>query len=110
MCVITLTRRRVLTALVLLSLILVTIWFAGQCSVHSRFGRIYVAQMSESYSDTKMLWQVRQRAEVTVRSLLHLRICRPAPSNDHGPSRDYGLHVGPSLLGWSSHAASSTER
>ncbi len=110
MRVIALTRRRVLVALVLLSLLLATIRFAGHSSGHPKFGRIYATQMSESYSDTKMLWRVSQWAEVNVRSLFHLRARRQALSSDHGPNRDYGLHVGPSLLGWSSHAASSKER
>jgi hypothetical protein len=78
-----LKRRRVPVALVFLALVFAAIWFAGHRSVHPQFGHIHVAQMSESYSDTKTLWQDRQKAEAIVRSWLHLRAHRsPLPNSD----------------------------
>ena len=105
---IALKRRRVAIILVLLAVVFVATWFAGRTPQHPLFGRVHVARMSESYSDTEPFWQVRRKLADTARTLLHLRPKGPPTGSDHGVNTDYGLHVGPSLLGWSSHANSST--
>jgi hypothetical protein len=111
MRLIILNRGRVRVSLLFLTLILAVVWFARRSSVHPQFGQVYEAQMSESYNDTRRLWQLRHDAEASVRGFLHLRQQRPPPArSDHGPNSDYGLRVGPSLLGWSSHDNSFTNR
>jgi hypothetical protein len=97
-----LNRRKVAFVGVLIAILFAIIWVVYRASVHPEFGRIYVADMSESYKDTLTLWE---KARVTVNKWIHPRQRRPP-----NPYRDLGLEVGPAVLGWGSHANSPSER
>jgi hypothetical protein len=92
---IALNRRKVSLVVFVVAIFFTAIWFLHRTSVHSHFGRIYVAHMSESYT----YWQM---ARVTVSKWLYR-----LPGK---PYYDLGLPVGPSVLGWSSHENSPSKR
>jgi hypothetical protein len=67
------------------------VWLGHRAAFHPEFGRIYRAEMVETHSDN---WQTGwEKAETTLRKWLHL-------SQRRVPAQ-YGLQVGPALLGWS---------
>jgi hypothetical protein len=66
-------------------------WFGHRASVHPEFGRIYTAEMVE---DQAYNWQTGwEKSEAKVRRWLHLPQRKVPPQ--------YGLQIGPALLGWS---------
>ncbi len=67
------------------------VWLLRAPSVHPEFGPFHRAHMSESPQN---LWQ---KATAHMRRWLHLSPALLQSPNDS----DYGLHVGPALLGWS---------
>ena len=67
--------------------------------IHPEFGRVYVTETSESYRDTQSRLE---KAESTIRKWLKLPQ-RPAPPQ-------FGIQVGPALLGWSSRRSFPPQR